>query len=350
MLEKQVPPPRPRVLVIDDEPSNLAVASRVLGREFDVRVANSGERGIAVAHGYSPQAIVLDVVMPGMDGYETCLHLRQLPGMADVPILFLTARSSVEDEELGFSAGAVDYIHKPISPPLLLARVRTHLRLQTALLSLKTEKQRGDRLLEVLLPELVASELKDSGGVQPRRIERAAVLFADVVGFTSWCAQNPPELVVARLHSLFLRLEAKLGASGLHKLKTIGDCLMAIVDDGDSGTDVVLAAVTCGLAMQSSNILMEFGWQLRVGVHAGPLVAGIVGGDRYQYDVWGDTVNLAARLTGAAAAGTVCLLASDFERIRGGLEIDALIVERDQSDLKGRGVHEIVRLRRRLPT
>ncbi len=338
---------RPVVLVIDDEPSNLAVANRVLSREFEVRVANSGARGISIAHAQRPHAVVLDVVMPGMDGYETCQRLRSLPGMADVPVLFLTARSSVDDEERGFAAGAVDYIHKPISPPLLLARVRTQLRLQGALLNARGEKQRGDRLLEVLLPTHVARELQTSGSFEPRRIEQATVLFADLVGFTKWCARHPPEEVVARLHALFLRLEAELHKFGLLKLKTIGDCLMAVIQHADNDESARLAALRCGLAMQAVQLLAEYDWELRVGIHSGPLVAGIVGGDRYQYDVWGDTVNVASRLTGAAEAGFVCMFDSDFAALSGLVEELDLDVRQTQRELKGRGLHELVQVRRR---
>ncbi len=99
--------------------------------------------------------------------------------------------------------------------------------------------------------------------------------------------------------------------------------------------------------MQAVPLLAEYDWELRVGIHSGPLVAGIVGGDRYQYDVWGDTVNVASRLTGAAEAGFVCMFDSDFAALSGLVEELDLDVRQTQRELKGRGLHELVQVRRR---
>jgi putative two-component system response regulator len=119
---------KPTVLVVDDTPDNLTLVSNLLKKDYRVRVAISGEKALKIAFSESPpDLILLDVMMPVMDGYEVCQQLRNSPLTTHIPIIFLTAKSEVEDERKGLSLGASDYITKPISPPILEARVKTHL-------------------------------------------------------------------------------------------------------------------------------------------------------------------------------------------------------------------------------
>ena len=121
-----------RILIVDDAALNLAVVSNWLKDTYDVKTAPNGELALEIAAASRPDLILLDIVMPVMDGYETCRRLKQDPRLCDIPVIFLTSRNSVEDEEHGFSLGAVDYMLKPVSPPLLKARIKTHLTLKQA--------------------------------------------------------------------------------------------------------------------------------------------------------------------------------------------------------------------------
>jgi putative two-component system response regulator len=119
---------KPSILVVDDTPDNLTLVSNLLKKDYRVRVAINGEKALKIAFSETPpDLILLDVMMPVMDGYEVCQQLRNSPLTAHIPIIFLTAKSEVEDERKGLSLGASDYITKPISPPILEARVKTHL-------------------------------------------------------------------------------------------------------------------------------------------------------------------------------------------------------------------------------
>jgi putative two-component system response regulator len=121
------------VLVVDDTPQNLSLMAGLLRDDYRVLVANHGERALALAAGEDPpDLILLDVMMPELDGFEVCRRLKQHPDTRDIPVIFLTARSEVADEQAGFDVGAVDYITKPISPPIVMARVRTQLQLKRA--------------------------------------------------------------------------------------------------------------------------------------------------------------------------------------------------------------------------
>ena len=122
---------KPVVLVVDDTPENLSVMSALLKESYRVLVANSGERGLKIAMGDpQPDLILLDIMMPVMDGYQVLQELKSHPRTQTIPVIFLTAKAQEEDEEKGLNLGAVDYITKPISPPIVLARVATHLHLK----------------------------------------------------------------------------------------------------------------------------------------------------------------------------------------------------------------------------
>ncbi|MBL8444203.1 MAG: two-component system response regulator [Zoogloeaceae bacterium] len=121
------------VLVVDDTPDNLALMSGLLKDRYRVKVANGGEKALRIARSdQPPDLILLDVMMPGMDGYAVCMALKSAPETRDIPVIFLTAKSQVEDEQRGLECGATDYITKPISPPIVLARVKTHLALKAS--------------------------------------------------------------------------------------------------------------------------------------------------------------------------------------------------------------------------
>lgn len=121
------------VLVVDDGPENLAVIGELLRPNYSIQVANNGERALQLAKGESrPDLILLDVMMPGMDGHRVLQELKDTPRTAEIPVIFLTARSNEEDQLKGFELGAVDYITKPIVPAVMLARVHTHLELKQA--------------------------------------------------------------------------------------------------------------------------------------------------------------------------------------------------------------------------
>jgi putative two-component system response regulator len=121
------------VLVVDDLPDNLTLIGELLGERYRVRVATSGERALRMALSEPrPDLILLDIMMPGTDGYAVCAALKRDPATRDIPVIFLTAKHEVEDEQHGLELGAVDYITKPISPPILLARVRNHLMLKAS--------------------------------------------------------------------------------------------------------------------------------------------------------------------------------------------------------------------------
>lgn len=123
---------RPKILIVDDEPTNLQILRQILHEDYRLLFARDGEKALEIAALEHPNLILLDVMMPGLTGLETCQRLKSIPGTQAIPVIFVTALSEVSDESAGFEAGAVDYITKPVSPPVVRARVRTHLSLVRA--------------------------------------------------------------------------------------------------------------------------------------------------------------------------------------------------------------------------
>jgi len=133
MTDEALPLEKPTILVVDDTPENLSMMSFLLKDLYKVKVANQGQKALRIAASEPrPDLILLDIMMPEMDGYEVCRQLQQDPQTRNIPIIFLTAKASIEDEEFGLELGAVDYITKPISPPVVMARVKTHLSLKAS--------------------------------------------------------------------------------------------------------------------------------------------------------------------------------------------------------------------------
>src|SRR5574343_218038 len=122
--------PKQCILVVDDSPDNIDLLSEILRDEYRIRIATSGEKALKIVYSDEPpDLILLDIMMPGISGLEICRRLKANPDRRRIPIIFVTAMSSTEDEKRGLETGAVDYITKPISPPIVQARVRTHLAL-----------------------------------------------------------------------------------------------------------------------------------------------------------------------------------------------------------------------------
>ncbi|MFO1298488.1 MAG: two-component system response regulator [Rubrivivax sp.] len=145
---------RPTLLVVDDTPANLNLMAGLLNREYRVKLALSGPRALELAQRDPPDLVLLDVMMPEMDGYEVCRRLKQDERTRHVPVIFITAMNQPDAETRGFDVGAADFIHKPISPPIVRARVRTHLEVKAWQDVMRRDNagllaQLGERLREV---------------------------------------------------------------------------------------------------------------------------------------------------------------------------------------------------------
>jgi putative two-component system response regulator len=184
----------PTILVVDDTPENIDVLASVLSTRYRVKAALNGERALAIATAYpQPEMILLDVMMPGLDGHEVCRRLKADPKCSHIPVIFVTAMGDEQDEAKGLGLGAVDYVVKPISPPIVMARIATHLALHRQNLELERKvRDRTEELLETRL-EIIrrlgrASEFRDNEtGMHIIRMSHYSYLIAQSLGVNdSW--------------------------------------------------------------------------------------------------------------------------------------------------------------------
>lgn len=195
LIEPVSAEPQGIVLIVDDSPETITVLTEVLKDCYKTKIATNGASAIkAAARTPQPDVILMDVTMPGMDGYELCQALKNLPNTADIPVIFLTGKVGTQDEAKGFEVGAVDYINKPISPPVVLARTATHLRLARIQRKLKRQNEDLEHLVQVRTNELtqvqdativamaaLAETRDDETGNHIRRTQHYMALLAEAL-------------------------------------------------------------------------------------------------------------------------------------------------------------------------
>jgi class 3 adenylate cyclase len=313
-----------RILVVDDNEINRDMISRRLVRQgYTPLVAQNGREALERMRAEPFDLVLLDILMPEMNGYEVLEQLKGDPALRHIPVIMISALDEIDSVARCIEIGAEDYLPKPFNPVVLRARIGASLekkRLRDRevlhLRQIEQEKKRSDELLHVILPHDIVEELKATGSVMPRRHEDVAVLFCDIVGFTPYSATRQPEEIVAALQLLFEAYEDLAARHDMHKIKTIGDSFMSAAGLLVPVPNPVLSAVRCGLEMVRAAKSLRAGWDVRVGIHAGPVVAGVVGRKQYLYDLWGDTVNTAARVESHGSNAGVNVSASAWPRIK----------------------------------
>ena len=304
----------PAVLVVDDIEDNRYTLIRRLKRQGieDITEAADGRQALALLNERPFDLVLLDIMMPEINGHDVLREIKADMSLRDIPVIMISAVDEIETVIACIEAGAEDFLQKPFDSTLLKARVaasleKKRLRDQEAefLAQLRDERKRADDLLHAVLPPGAIKELQATDTVAPRRYENVAVLFCDIVGFTPYCEANPPEDVVPALQRLIERFEELAAEEGLEKIKTVGDAFLATGNLLERLDEPVAAAVRCALKMVDASTGIDPGWTVRAGIHFGPVVAGIVGRRQFLFDLWGDTVNTAARVLDHAPPGAV---------------------------------------------
>jgi len=296
------------ILIVEDSPVNQKILSNLLKKQgYTVLNTTSGEEALKLVTTILPDLIILDILLPGIDGYTTCVRLQEQETTRDIPVIFISSLDATEDKIGGFEAGGVDYITKPFQPAEVIARICTHLRirhLQRVLaqknILLEEEKQKSEALLQNVLPRRVAGELLTTGHCAPKLYAEATVCFADIVRFTAASSHLSPETIIGELNEIFTGFDAIATRHHCERMKTIGDAYLFVCGvpepDPRHAENVGRAALQMIDFLEKRNRQAQYTWQIRVGIHSGPVVGGIVGTEKYLYDIFGDTVNIAARM------------------------------------------------------
>ena len=307
---------RARILIVDDEPFNLDYLEQELeDLHCETLTAVHGQDALTQMQTLPyPDLILLDIMMPQMDGFEVLIRLKANEYWQNIPVVIISALDDMQSVVKGIKMGAEDFLTKPFDPTLLKARIRAslekkwlHDREKHYLQKIEAEKKRVDELLHVILPSQIVAELKATNKVAPRHYENVAMLFTDIVGFTTYCDTHSPTEVVSNLQQLVEAYERLALNYQLQKIKTIGDAFMAAGGLLQPLENPVLNCVQCGLEMIKMAVQFPVKWHTRVGIHIGSVVAGVIGHRQYLFDVWGDTVNTAQRIESYGAANHVNL-------------------------------------------
>ncbi|OGR40909.1 MAG: hypothetical protein A2X35_02970 [Elusimicrobia bacterium GWA2_61_42] len=316
------------ILVVDDTPANLELLSGMLkGRGYRIRAAISGEAALEACHINPPDLILLDINMPGMDGYEVCRRLKTDEELKEIPVLFLSALNETMDKVRAFSAGGQDYITKPFQMEEVYARVETHLTLKAAREFLKEK----NRFLEYTFSRFVSPEVIETMKQRPisefLKMERSeiTILFADLRGFTALATQVPPEEIQEALNSFLEVMVADISVAGGMIDKFMGDGLVALFGAPFRQEDHAWRALQAAVRMQSSHTrwMAERAAQnkparpLGIGIATGAVVFGAYGtSNRMEYTALGHAVNLASRLCSAAEGGEILTIPLTAEEAR----------------------------------
>jgi adenylate cyclase len=333
-----------RILVVDDNAANRDVLSRRLLRDgHQVTTAEDGAAALALAENRF-DLVLLDLMMPGLSGFEVLTRLKADELTRDIPVIMISALDELDSTVRCIEAGAEDYLPKPFNPVLLNARINACLekkqlrdRERAITEELRAEKERSEALLLNILPRTIIERLRQGETVIADRIADATILFSDLVDFTALAAKMSPERMVELLGSLFSRFDAIAEQLGLEKIKTIGDGYMVAGGLPQPRPDHAMAVAEMALAMHAAAdgtaAMYDQPIRLRIGIHTGPLVAGVIGTHKFVYDVWGDTVNTAKRMETYGLPGRIHVSAAT-QQVLG----DAFRFERcGAREIKGKG-------------
>ena len=334
-----------RILVVDDLENNRDLLVRRLNKDgHRVTEADGGVAALRAVVGQDFDLVLLDVMMPDLNGFDVLTQLKADERTRDIPVIMVSALTEMDAVIRCIEAGAEDYLSKPVNSVLLRARIGASLerrgwqrRERQYLDRLEQEKEHYENLLLNILPSHIVGRINGGEMLIADRFEDVTVLFADLAGFTETSAHLAPASVVKYLNHLFSVFDHLVRELGVEKIKMIGDAYMVV--SGAPEPQAQHAEIVAELALrmveraESVNRAYDMPLQLRIGVHTGPVVGGIIGTHRFLYDIWGDTVNVASRLEATGVPGRIQISDTTARRIARWFELE----ERGPVAIKGKG-------------
>jgi class 3 adenylate cyclase len=311
-----------KILVVDDNRDNIELVKDIIEvAGHTVVSADDGASALIIAPEQLPDLILLDVNMPGMDGFEVCRQLKQNPATNGIPVIMLTAQSDVDSRVKGLAVGADDYLAKPFSPRELMARVDRSLRSKAVSDDLRVKQEQIRNTFSRFVAASVVDELlKNPDQVKlGGKLQAVTVLFADLEGFTSLSELTEPEQLLQLLNSYHTFMAEIVIHYGGTIDKFLGDGLMALYNTPVEQPDHIARAVKTALHIQDelywfNEKLPQFNrMKINFGIHTGMAIVGNVGSENLMdFTAVGDTVNIAARLQSMAEQGEILVSAAVY--------------------------------------
>jgi adenylate cyclase len=335
-----------RVLVADDDPGHRELLVRRLHQQgFTVVEAVDGPHALRLLREQPFDLLLLDQLMPRVDGGQVLAQIKADPALRHIPVIMLSALDEMDSVVRCILMGAEDYLAKPFNTVLLRARIgacleKSRMRRQEAayLTALETEQQRSESLLLNVLPRPIADRLKRGETTIVDSLPAVTVLFADLAGFTALSAQISSVELVRLLDDIFSAFDVMAEAQGLEKIKTIGDAYMVVGGLPTPRPDHAQAVAEVALNMveyiDRSFASFHPPLKIRVGINSGPVIAGIIGRHKFNYDLWGDTVNTASRMESHSLPGRIQVTAATYEALRKAYTFEP----RGEIEVKGKGL------------
>ena len=342
-----------KVLVVDDSKTLRRILIRELNSIGITNISEAGDGNEAVERlrVESFDLMLLDMEMPELDGLGVLKVVKSTPELSYLPVIIVSSAEDFDRIVECIQVGAEDYLPKPFNAVLLRARVfsslekkrlrdldREHiLELQREKEMLHLEQMKSEKLMLNILPKPIADRLKRGEKNIAGSYPEVTVLFSDLVGFTKMSAKKTAPELVKLLNDIFSRFDKRAELLGLEKIKTIGDAYMAVGGLPIPRSDH--AEIVADMALGMYEDLAEFNQanqqeiQMRIGIHSGPVVAGVIGFTKFSYDLWGNTVNTASRMESTSGNGRIQVSAMTHELLKEHFVLE----EREMIECKGLG-------------
>lgn len=325
----------PSILIVDDNDDNRYTLKLLLeaAGHSNITCASGGKEALDLVAREKFSLILLDMMMPDLSGEEVLRRIKSNPETRDIPILVISAESDTDLVSRCIDLGADDYLPKPFNQAILRARVTSALRKYSLrsleneyLAKLEQEKRYSESLLKNILPAEIALRMRGGESNIADQIEEATILFADVVGFAKITQRMKAYEIAGSLNRLFSEFDRLADEAKVDKIRSVGDNYMAaaglsvpLAEHARVAANLALDMVAASQRLQS---VLPTPFPIRVGVHSGPVMAGVISIRKLAYDVWGDTVTVAARIEAASQPNRVLASAVTAKKLQGAFSLE----------------------------
>lgn len=300
------------ILIIDDDVKNQRGLKEILtGGGNNILLADNVYKALEILQKREIGILLINIDSPFFGGIELLQTLKEASNIKNVYKIVITDNSqSGVNLVKGLNEGAVDFITKPFNPNLIKAKIEVYK-------SLFHKDQRIGQLLSNIFPEGILDDLNSQGKFSPKRVEKGVVIFTDFVNFSHKAKSINPLKLLKKLEYYFTKFDEIMEKYKIEKIKTIGDAYMALAGVTENYPEPEIRACLAALEIRNFMInekeagiaLKKDFWEIRIGIHVGPLVTGIIGTKKFSFDVWGDTVNIAARAEQSSQANKIHITA-----------------------------------------